>query len=358
MNIGLLVDPYGEKSPGGLGRSIFEMTKAILAADPGNTYTVYLKRQPPSPPALPGSNWSLKVLGAKYLWLTGAWGMRRDLDAYIFFTPVTPLFFRPKKAIVVALDFAYLDIPATSARGRVGAWLLRRLHGRSLRLATRVVAISEQTKADVVRHFGVSADKIDVVYIGYVAPVSVPRAMDVPTPFFLFAGVLKERKNVAGVIRAFAQSNSTHTHHLLIAGKGGGTYEQLLRELVQSLGLAPRVHFLGYVRDDELAYLYHTATALVFPSYIEGFGMPVLEAMSVGLPVITSNQGALAEVAGDAALLVDPHDPSSIARAMDALATDDALCTALRTKGLVRAHQFSWEACAEQLCALVRTITI
>mgnify|MGYP001576057997 FL=1 len=326
----MVLDPYGEAQPSGLGRAIFEMAKAI-AAQGADSYITYLKRT------------------HGYSWLRRG-SLDPMLDLYIFFTPVIPYFFKPKKSIVVAHDFAYLETPG------VRALLIKHLHSRSLRKATAIVAVSEQTKREIVRLFRIPERKITVVPNGSV-PLPAPQALQTPEHFFLFAGVLKERKNVLGIIRAFAEFAPAHPgFFLLLAGKKQGAYYEQALRLVEDLGLKERARFLGYVTDGELAYLYTKAEALVFPSFIEGFGMPVLEAFALGLPVITSKSGALAEVAGDAALLVDPQDPSDIARAMARLAADRGLHRAYSTKGFERAKAFSWEKTGRDFNALISSI--
>lgn len=354
MRIGMLLDPYGEKSPGGLGRSTFETAKAILAADTSDSFVIYVKRRPPHRPAFAGGHWSLVPLESRALWLTGGLRMDRGLDLYIFFTPLIPLFFRPKRSIVVALDFAYLDV-ASTWKEKLRAALLYRLHRRSLKLATRVAAISEDTKRVVAERFGIPESRITVVYPAGVGLGVVPAPIAAPERFFLFAGVLKARKNVANIIRAFAEfkKSDEKEHRLLIAGKTGGAYYDMLKRLATGLGIGNAVAFVGYVSDAELAYLYSKARALVFPSFIEGFGMPVLEAMSARLPVITSHRGALAEVAGGAAFLVDPHDPRDIARGMRAMADDDSLRAQVVEKGKRRAAEFSWDRTAEGYMRLI-----
>jgi glycosyltransferase involved in cell wall biosynthesis len=328
--------------------------QGILKLDRTNQYTVYVKKVLPKAPAFPGTHWSIKALDSKYLWLTGGKAMDRTLDLYIFFTPIIPLFFRPKKSIVLALDFAYLDILPRTFKDWLSTRLLYLIQRRSLRLATKVVAISHYTKERTMHHFGISEDKIQLVHIGFIQPSAQKQEMDVPEHFFLFAGALKERKNVVGVIRAFAASFPFNKEFfLLIAGTKRGPYYESLVALAMELGIHERVRFLGYVTNEELAYLYAKATALVFPSFIEGFGMPVLEAMSVGLPVITSNQGALAEVAGDAALRVDPGDASAIARAMTLLATTPGKREEMRKKGFIQASKFTWEDTAAKFLNIV-----
>lgn len=356
MRIGMLLNPYGEKSPGGLGRSIFEMAKNILELDHGNSYTLYFKDREHSRPSFSGTNWTYRGLGSRALWLTGAFGLDRTLDAYIFFTPIIPFFFRPKRSIVIAFDFAYWRL-RRRWREELSARLLFFLHRRALRKADTVVAISEETKQDVMQLFGIPAECVTVVSLSYVPLGERKDPLPVPDNFFLFAGVLKERKNVAGIIRAFALfTKDNSTHELLIAGKAGGAYAESLQQLTRELGIEERVRFLGYVTDAQLAYLYERAQAFVFPSFIEGFGMPVLEAMSAGLPVVTSNRGALAEVAGDAALLVDPAHPEDIATAMNRIAADATLRRELKEKGLLRARQFSWQRTAGEILEIITDV--
>lgn len=356
MRIGTLLNPYGEESPGGLGRSVFEMAKNLIELDRRNQYSIYFKDKEAPRPSFSGTHWTYTGLGSRALWLTGAFGMDRTLDVYIFFTPIIPFFFRPKRSIVIALDFAYWSM-RSSWRDELSARLLFFLHKRALRRADVVVAISEETKQSVIRLFGVPAERITVVYLSHVPLGEKKVSLPIPDNFFLFAGVLKERKNVAGIINAFSLFAKTNkTHELLIAGKQDGAYAESLRQLARTLGVEKRVRFVGYVTNAQLAYLYTKAQAFVFPSFIEGFGMPVLEAMSAGLPVITSSQGALAEVAGDAALLVDPRYPEDIAAAMSRIADDPQLREELKEKGLARAGQFSWQKTAEEILEIITDV--
>ncbi len=357
MNIGLFIHPCEPEKPGGLGRANFALAEALLREDPRNTYTVYLKGTPRETLFSTHPNVETVFIGNGPLWLTGARTLDPTLDAYVFFTPIIPLFSRPKKSIVITHDFAFLDIPPRSLRERLTNWFLYMLQERSLRRATRIVAISDATRTNAIRHFSIAPEKIETIHIGYMPLPASTQALPVPDKFFLFAGVLKERKNVAGVIRAFASFYPTHPDFsLVIAGKKEGAYYKSLVSLANKLGVTSRVHFVGYVSNEELAYLYTKATALVFPSFIEGFGMPVLEAMHANLPVITTNTGALAEVTGDAALLVDPHDPSDIAQALSTIVRDKVLRDSLRARGHARAAQFSWERAARALLARMNSL--
>lgn len=354
MKIGLLVHPCEPNQPGGLGRSNFALAEALLKKDKKNDYFIYLKGVMREISLSSYPNAKIVFMGNGPLWLMGAKTLDPKLDIYIFFTPIIPLLFRPRKSIVIALDFAFLDIPPRSLGERLIKWFLYLLQAWSFRIATSIIAISYATRKDMIRHFGISPEKVDVIHIGYMIPSMEIKPILLPEKFFLFAGVIKERKNVVGIVRAFALFHITHPDFfLVITGKKDGSYYESLVRLVHELNIDSNVCFVGYVSSEKLAYLYTKATALVFPSLIEGFGMPVLEAMHVGLPVITSNTGALAEVALDAALLVDPHDPSDIARALSSVADGKALRDSLRIRGYERITHFSWEKTAQKLLSRV-----
>lgn len=342
MKIGLLLHPYGEKHPSGLGRAVLTLAKAIMQAGPQHTYSVYVQDDS-VPLVVPGVSFKIRSLKGKPIWRAKRQVFDPAPDVYIFFTPVIPLLFKPKRSIVVAHDFAYLSF----RRGSVQAWIHRMLlyfmHKRSMSMADVVVAVSEETRQVVIEQFGISAEKVKVIYNGYIA-LPEPQVMDVPEHYFLYPGTLKPRKNIPNILRAFAsfKEKNSGDFSLLITGTTKGAYYTELQALVQELKIQDSVRFTGYVSDAQLAYLYRNTQAVVFPSLLEGFGMPVLEGMYAGVPVITSNVGALAEVAGDAALLVNPHSSEAIEEAMRTLIQDSELRASLVTKGHVRTDKFSW----------------
>jgi glycosyltransferase involved in cell wall biosynthesis len=353
VNIGLIIDPYEEKTPSGLGHGLLEQARALVAEDDKNSYTLFFLRAPKQLPSIPGNHWHAEVLGGNSIFLNKTSKLSRSLDLYIFLTPIMPLLFFPKKSIVLVHDFAYLEMPAVSLRNKLSAWMLYMAHYISLLKATTIIAVSHSSKESALKHFSISPDKIHVIYNGFAPYSHIPKKIETPEPFFLFVGVLKERKNVDNIIRGFAHfANTNKTHSLVIAGNDKGEYAASLKKLTYELGLSSRIRFLGYVTDAEREYLYTQAFAFVFPSLIEGFGIPVLEAMHKGVPVITSNKGALAEVAGDAALLVDPLDPAAIAEAMESLVADKMLREEYARKGRERAAHFSWQKTAREMLEL------
>jgi glycosyltransferase involved in cell wall biosynthesis len=223
------------------------------------------------------------------------------------------------------------------------------------RRATRVLTVSESSKRDILRFVDIPADKIDVIYNSYDERFGVePREEDVVRvreryqlhdEFVLYAGNVKPHKNLERLIDAFAIVRKRGLEHLklVLIGDDISKYAAL-RRAVHFHQLHKYVRFLGYMPEETLAVMYRLAGVFVFPSLYEGFGLPPLEAMASGTPVVTSNVSSLPEVAGDAAVLVDPYHPASIADGIERVLCDDSLRRELRSRGLSRARQFSWEA--------------
>jgi len=198
-----------------------------------------------------------------------------------------------------------------------------------------------------------SSQSASTVHSGTGLPAE-PAPYDGPTPFILSLGHTRPYKNIPRVIEAFHQVTTRHPEvHLLIAGRGDG-YPALQR-LTRTLGLC-RVHFLGQLTDRELVAHYRNALFLAFPSLVEGFGLPLVEALASGCPVLTSRDSAMSEIVGDAAVLVDPTSVDSIANGMNRLIEEPALRRNLALRGPQRAAQFTWTKCAEQTLEVYRQV--
>jgi glycosyltransferase involved in cell wall biosynthesis len=222
------------------------------------------------------------------------------------------------------------------------------------RRATRVMTVSESSKRDILRFVDAPADKIDVIYNAYDERFTVePREEDVVRvreryqlhdEFVLYAGNVKPHKNLERLIDAFDLVRKRGMDHLklVIIGDDISKYTAL-RRAVHQHQLHKFVRFLGYLPEETLAVMYRLAGVFVFPSLYEGFGLPPLEAMASGTPVVTSNVSSLPEVAGDAAVLVDPYDAQAIADGIYRVLSDETLRRDLRKKGVARAGMFSWE---------------
>ncbi len=230
---------------------------------------------------------------------------------------------------------------------------LKTMMPRFLRRADAVIAVSECSKRDAVNLYGVDPGKIHVIYEGvdaHFAPVTAPDQLaavrskyHLPERFILHVGTIEPRKNLPLLFEAIAQSNKP----LVVAGQLGWLTDPILAK-VKAWGVEDRVTFTGYVADDDLPALISAARLLAMPSKYEGFGLPVLEAMACGTPVIASNTSSLPEVGGSAALYARPDDAASWAQLIDRVWADDELRSTLRERGRAQAARFSWQTMAEE----------
>ena len=229
--------------------------------------------------------------------------------------------------------------------------------------STRVMTVSQSSKRDILRFVDTEPDKIDVIYNAYderfaMEPaeedvVRVRERYQLTDEFVLYAGNVKPHKNLERLIDAFAIVRKRGLDHLklVLIGDEMSKYSAL-RRAVHKHQLHKYVRFLGYLPEETLAVMYRLAGVFVFPSLYEGFGLPPLEAMASGTPVVTSNVSSLPEVAGDAAVLVDPYDPQAIADGIYRVLTDETLRREMVHKGIARAGQFSWEQSARRVRAI------
>ncbi|MEX2158398.1 MAG: glycosyltransferase family 1 protein [Dehalococcoidia bacterium] len=248
--------------------------------------------------------------------------------------------------------------------------LARRLYMESVtraaaRIARAVITPSQTVREEVVRRLGVPQERVVTVYEAAAPQYTSASSDDIgrarwkyhlPNEYLLSVGSLEPGKNRPRLIRAYARLRERGLESpLVIVGQPAWQYEAEY-ELVARLGLSEHVKFLGYVPDEDLPALYSGATVFVFPSLYEGFGLPLLEAMACGAPVITSQGSATQEVAGDAALLIDPRDTDAIERAIDQLISNRWLRSDLRTRGLEQAKKFSWERAARDTLAVYQIV--
>jgi glycosyltransferase involved in cell wall biosynthesis len=253
--------------------------------------------------------------------------------------------------VVTLLDLIWLH-PETSALTGRQRLTTRLVFTRCARGADRVLTISEATKRDLVETIGLDPRHIEVTPLGVgddeVEPIDEQELRQKlrlgDAPFVLVVAQKQPHKNLSSVIRALPELESNVD--LVLAG-APAPHEHELQALARDLGVDDRVRFVDWVSDGELQALYRGARAFVLPSFIEGFGLPVLEAMRHGTPVACSRLSALPEVAGDAALLFDPHDQRSVTEAVRRLLTDEALRTELVRRGRARVSQFTWRRTAE-----------
>ena len=237
----------------------------------------------------------------------------------------------------------------------------------ALRRARAIIAVSAWTRDSIVSRYPEVADRIEVIYQGLDPSFRCPSPDELDrfrvrlgrlAPYVLFVGTLEPRKNVARLIAAFERAVEAAglPHHLVLIGARGWKTEEIDRAIALS-PVRQRIHQIGYVAEEELPLWYAAADLFVYPSLLEGFGLPPLEAMASGTPVITSNCSALPEVVGDAAITVSPADTSALSAAMVRVLTDPLFADALRQAGLRRAQLFTWSEAARRHVALYERIT-
>lgn len=296
-----------------------------------------------------------------------AWNVwRHDLALVHDPTGMVPLLATPVRRVATihdAIPYIYPETSTMLVRMIYHFWLplaVQRLHG--------IITDSHQSKADIVRHLRLKPERVTVVPLGVdrrYRPLSVVESRAVLErkginfPYILYVSAVeprKKRKNLPRLLEAFAQLlRWSERWRLVIVGAYKKNYRPVF-ETVERLGLEPHVYFTGFVAEADLPVLYAGADLFVLPSLYEGFGLPVLEAMACGTPVVTSNTSSLAEVAGDAAILIDPYRVEAIAGAMRRVLSDPDLAAELHLKGLARAQEFSWERTARETVAVYERV--
>lgn len=230
--------------------------------------------------------------------------------------------------------------------------LLLRLDRRGIKQARHIIAVSHNTRNDLIKYLEIPGEKISVVYNGVDHNIFKPynvRLLD--KPYILYVGSERPRKNLGRLLEAFAKLKSEFPELKLVKIGIAGRSEKYRREVlrrVNSLGIASDVIFAEYISELELAHYYSSACLLAYPSLYEGFGLPPLEAMACGCPVVTSNTSSLPEVVGEAGILINPYDTDSLVKAIKRVLTDARLREDMVRKGLAQAKRFSWEKAARE----------
>jgi len=270
-----------------------------------------------------------------------------------------------KRLVVTIYDVSFVTHPEFHLEANIRHCLAGTRE--AIERADAILAISEHTRRDLVERMGAPPDRVLVTPLApdpSLARVTDPARLDevrrrygLPERFVLFVGTLEPRKNIARLIDAYATlpERLQRDAGLVMAG-GKGWLSDTMRDEVARRGMGDRVRFIGYVRPEDMASLYSLATTFAYPSLYEGFGLPVLEAMVCGTPVLTSNVSSLPEVAGDAALLVSPTDVGEIADGLAQMLEDAALAAKLSARGLEWTTRFSWDRCARETLAVYESL--
>ena len=353
----------------GIGRYVRGLIRALATHDRSTSYRLFVAGAPRDGlPAAPGPNFQWRPTRITPRWFARVWhrlqlplpvetftGRVRLFHATDFTLPPT---LPGTKTLLTVHDLSFVRAPETSTP--VLKAYLDRVVPRSARRATHVLADSQATKDDLIELYGMPPEKITVLLSGVnpeFKPVTdtnslraVRQRYQIPdNPYILSIGTVQPRKNYARLITALAALGPAHEDvHLVIAG-GRGWLDSPIFRAVYDQGLEDRVHFIGFARDEDLPALYSGAACLAYPSLYEGFGFPVLEAMACATPVVTSTISSMPEVAGDAALLVDPYSVDAIAEALGRLLSDSELRETLVRRGIEQAAQFTWGRTARHL---------
>lgn len=259
---------------------------------------------------------------------------------------------------LIPLIFAdeYIDSSSLDER------LAYRASYKNYKRADRIIAISESTKADFIKYLDIDPNKIFVVMPGYDSDIFKPvknldlSEYNLPDKFFLYAGAYDARKNVRKILEGYARVCKGVKEKFVFTGNMSKEQRKRFEEDIDRLGLSGRVIFLGYVPTEMLPHLYSMATAFVFISLYEGFGLPVLEAAACGCPVITSNTSSLPEAAGSAGVLINPNDCQELAKWLESLSNDKETRFLLQEKSVKHAASFSWKKSAEEIIKIYREV--
>jgi glycosyltransferase involved in cell wall biosynthesis len=260
-------------------------------------------------------------------------------------------------------DLTTIKFPATHAQ--LNRRFLQLMLPHFLRATDRIIAVSEATRRDVLEHYGPPPERVRVVYHGVntrfkaVTPESgrqVQARYRLPDRYILSVGTLEPRKNLITLLEAYHALRAKSSDVLLVIAGGRGWHSEPFFNKLRALELEDSVRLLGRVPDEDLPALYTLAEVFAFPSLYEGFGLPVLEAMACGAPVICSNASSLPEVAGEAAIQIAPLEVREWTQALERIRSDAALRASLRERGLKQAKRFTWEATARQTYAIYQEV--
>ncbi len=364
-----VIPRFGYDKETGLPRRVgsaeycFKLLINLYKLDKQNEYIIYLPKDPSSDFPEERDNWHYKIVKQKKMWtligLTLEFLLKRSKPD-VFFSPTHYLpIVVPSNSAISILDVSYIHFPKLFQKSDLRQ--LKIWTKFSVKKAKRIFTISKASKDDIIKEYGVSEDKITVTYPG-IKQVSgikyqvlsmdeLEKKYGIKKDYILFVGTLQPRKNIVRLIEAFARLSRSsliiNPLSLIILGKKGWMYEDIINS-PKKFGVEDKVKFLDNVTDEDLPIFYKNAECFVLPSLYEGFGLPILEAMQNGCPVVTSNVSSLPEAGGDAALYFDPNNPEDIAQTMEKVLSDKKLRETMIKKGFEQVKKFSWDKTAKE----------
>jgi glycosyltransferase involved in cell wall biosynthesis len=360
----------------GIGRYSINLIKEIISAGENITFSVLIREdlQPELRKEFPASA-NLVTINMSHMSIKGFLSLGRMIDRmhadiYHSLFMFRPLFMKTRSAITIH-DLMWITRPSEQASGNLMkkwiGWLFHTFFvTASVKFATKVIAVSEATKKEIAEHWNDSGIKVHVFGEGVDPSFCVKKKDDYDNsivsmlglpekPYFLHVSNGKPYKNTLALLEAFSSLAKTTDVNLIIIGRKSA-FSYHIEEFIKNSNLVDRIYLLGNLKNSEVVRLMQEAKAMLFPSLYEGFGLPVIEAMACGCPVMTSDRGGLKEVAGDAALLIDPASIQSMASGMKFILDNNEAMGDLRKKGIERASHFRWSKIAEEISNFYREI--
>lgn len=356
--IGIDARMYGKEFTG-IGRFTSEIVRRLPLLMPDTDFTFFLNADGYENLKTPVKNVQ-KVLCEEKIYsfseqtafLKTLYRAECDLVYFLHFN-VPLLYFKPFATVIH--DLTLLDFPGKKMNKWWHRWAFYAVFYRAARCARGVATVSDFTKNELVKRFKIDQKKVHTIYNGVdesfftfgtsqaEAEKQVRKKFGVQKPFFLYTGVWREHKNILGLLQAFAKLIREGLDAELVMTGRGGVYEDEVKRVIAEEGIPSRVVLPGLVSEDDLKFLFRAAQVFVFPSFSEGFGLPSLEAMALGTPVVCSNTSCMPEVCGEAAEYFNPRDIDDMATKMKKVFSDMALRAELIKRGEKRAKKFSWE---------------
>jgi len=354
MNIGIDASRAFIKNRTGIEEYSYQVIKNLRNDLKDSQVFLYLRKNQEVDFELP-ENWMVKKINFPRLWT------QLGLSLEMLFHPVDVLFvpahtvpfIHPKNTIVTIHGLEYEFCPKAYSfwEKLYMRWSIK----NSCRWAKKIIVVSENTKKDLQKLYSVPAKKMQVVYEGYENNIEVESiGRNIPEEYLFFVGRLEERKNILGIISAFEILKEKYhaPHKLVLAGKFGYGAEKIKAKIEESQ-FKYEIILKGFVSDEEKFGLLKNADVFLFPTFYEGFGIPILEAQSMGTPVVASKNSSILEVTGESALLVDPKDSKEIAEAIYKIIRNEEVKKDLSQKGLENVKRFSWSKCAEEIVKII-----
>ena len=321
-------------------------------------FRIYLKFNPRTEMPVSMENWQYRIVGPKKFWTQIGLPLKLFIEAKkpdVFFSPshYAPRF-SPVPTAISIMDLSYIHFPELFTKHDL--YQLVNWTKYSAKNARKIFTISNYSRDDIIKAYGKEPGDVITTYLGIKQTENVKlktqdmedlrKKFGIDSEYILFVGTLQPRKNIAKLIEAFSKLK-TKNIKLVVVGKKGWLWEEII-QAPEKYNVVERVKFLDFVSDEDLPGLYKNATCFVLPSLYEGFGLPVLEAMKQGCPVLISNVSSLPEVGGDAALYFNPNDSDDIAQKIDQVISDEKLRKEMTEKGYNQIKKFSWEKTAKQ----------